>query len=493
MRNKFPNSGNSQLFENSNSSMNRIKLYAVISLILIIVGSGISYWTSERIGFYTTALMETQDILQRTSELYASILERETNIRGYALTADSKFLTNYQQSLLDAESLLNKLKDLTKNNPEQQKNLDELEELINYRVETFKITIEYVEEHGDLVGFVNPSRVRNALSGYRTIKEVVKNIESEENRLFVEKNRSLLNNINALPFIVGLISLFSISVGFVTLLSIFHYNKVQKIASNRIKTYQDQLREQLYQLDDSNKELEQFAYVASHDLQEPLRKITAFSDLLKEQYSEILEGEGALYLDRITVASNRMRRLITDLLEYSRAGRITSEEEKEVDLNQIAENVLDDLEIAVHEKKAIIEINELPTVLGKETEYRQVFQNLISNALKFSKPNEIPQVKVTCREATKNEVDNLKQLDPDLDYHKIEVEDNGIGFDSNYADKIFAIFQRLHGKEAYEGTGIGLSITKKIIEKNDGTIYAISEPGQGSKFIILLPVIKTLE
>ncbi|MBN3582319.1 CHASE3 domain-containing protein [Algoriphagus aestuarii] len=493
MRNKFPKSGNSQLFENSNSSMNRIKLYSIISLFLIIVGSGISYWTSERIGFYTTALMETQDILQRTSELYSSILERETNIRGYVLTGDSKFLTNYQQSLLDAESLLKKLKDLTKNNPDQQNYLNELEELINIRVETFKLTIVYYEQHGNLDGFISPARVNSALNGYRTIKDVVKNIESEENRLFVEKNRSLLNNINALPFIVGLISLFSISVGFVTLLSIFHYNKVQKIASNRIKNYQDQLQEHLYQLDDSNKELEQFAYVASHDLQEPLRKITAFSDLLKEQYSETLEGEGALYLDRITVASNRMRRLITDLLEYSRAGRITSEEEKEVDLNQIAEYVLDDLEIAIHEKKAIIEIKDLPTVLGKQTEYRQVFQNLISNALKFSKPDEKPHVIVSCENASSEEVNKLKQLDSSFDYFKITVVDNGIGFDSNYADKIFAIFQRLHGKEAFEGTGIGLSITKKIIEKNNGTIYATSEPGQGSKFIILLPDIKTIE
>ncbi|MBN3518930.1 CHASE3 domain-containing protein [Algoriphagus lutimaris] len=489
MRNKFPNSGNSQLFESTNLSMNRIKLYSIISLFLIIVGSGISYWTSERIGFYTSALMETQDILQRTSELYASILERETNIRGFVISGEEEFLTNYRQSLIDAQMLLDKLKDLTIDNPKQHQNLEVLEDLIKQRVTAFEETISYYHENGSLEGFLNSGRVDNALSGYRTIKQAVTTINDEENRLFVERNRSLLNNINALPFIVGLISLFSISVGFVTLFSIFHYNKVQKIASRRIKNYQEQLQEQLYLLDDSNKELEQFAYVASHDLQEPLRKITAFSDLLVEQYSDTLKGEGALYLNRITVAANRMRRLITDLLEYSRAGRITNEEEKEIDLQNVLEIVLDDLEIAIVEKKAKVEVGTFPKVIGKETEFRQVFQNLISNALKFSDPKKIPEIKINCDEAPNEEIKSIVQLDPELSYYKITVEDNGIGFDEGYSEKIFAIFQRLHGKEAFEGTGIGLSISKKIIEKSNGTIQAKSEPGVGSIFTIYLPVI----
>lgn len=453
------------------------------------MGSGISYWTSERIGYYTSALMETQDILQRTSELYASILERETNIRGFVITGEEAFLTNYRQSLIDAQMLLDKLKDLTIDNAKQQQNLEVLEDLIKQRVTVFEETISYHHEHGSLDGFLSSGRVENALSGYRTIKQVVTTINDEENRLFVERNRSLLNNINALPFIVGLISLFSISVGFVTLFSIFHYNKVQKIASRRIKNYQEQLQEQLYLLDDSNKELEQFAYVASHDLQEPLRKITAFSDLLVEQYSDTLEGEGELYLNRITVAANRMRRLITDLLEYSRAGRITSEEEKEIDLQNVIEMVLDDLEIAIVEKKAKVEVGTFPKVFGKETEFRQVFQNLISNALKFSDPKKIPEIKINCQEAPQEEIKHITQLEPDLSYYKITVEDNGIGFDEEYSEKIFAIFQRLHGKDAFEGTGIGLSISKKIIEKSNGTIQAKSEPGVGSVFTIYLPVI----
>lgn len=491
MRNKFPNSGNSQLFEITNVSMNRIKFYAIISLFLIVVGSGISYWTSERIDYYTMGLMETQNIIQRTSELYASILERETNVRGYALTGEEKFLTNYRQSIIDAQMLLDKLRDMNAENQVQLENLQTLDRLIRNRVETFELTIDYYQEHRTLEGFVNPNRIDSALDGYMTIKQVITLINNEETRIFVEKNRSLLNNINALPFIVGLISLFSISVGLVTLFSIFHYNKVQKIASNRIKDYQDQLREHLFLLDDSNKELEQFAYVASHDLQEPLRKITAFSDLLVEQYSDKLDEEGELYLNRITAAANRMRRLITDLLEYSRAGRVTNEEEKEVDLKNIVENVLEDLEIAINEKKAKIEINNLPKVIGKETEYRQVFQNLISNALKFSNPEISPEINIDCTPLVKGEDKKLKILDPELEYNKITVQDNGIGFDEDYSEKIFAIFQRLHGREAFEGTGIGLAISKKIIEKSGGLIFANSKKGHGATFTIYLPDISS--
>lgn len=469
--------------------MAKIKLYSIISLILIMVGSGVSYWTSQRISYYTSGLMETQDILQRTSELYATILERETNIRGFVITGDEEFLSFYRQSLVDAQLLLDQLKGLTNENAVQRENLLKLEALIKERVEVFELTVNYYQQNGSLEGFVSPNRVNSALERYKQIKMVVTDINDEENRVFVEKNRSLLNNINALPFIVGMISLFSISVGFITLFSIFHYNKAQQIAAKRIQNYQEKLQDQLYLLDDSNKELEQFAYVASHDLQEPLRKITAFSDLLIEQYSDKIEGEGELYLDRITVAANRMRRLITDLLEYSRAGRENSEKEVEIDLSIIAENVVDDLEIAIHEKKAEVTIGPLPTVLGKETELRQVFQNLISNALKFSKPDIPPQIEIKSVSATQDEVLEYPMLDPDLEYHKITVQDNGIGFDEGYAEKIFAIFQRLHGRDIFEGTGIGLSISKKIIEKYKGTIYASSEKDQGSVFTILLPVI----
>ena len=474
-----------------NPSIRQVKIYSIVTLLLIIVGSGVSYWTAGRIEFYTDAVRHTSKVLQCTDELYASILERETNIRGYIITGNEEFLTQYHQSNLDADALLIELKSLTVDNGVQQNNVEELRGLINSRVRTFNATIGYLKEHGDLIGFLDPSKTNSALSGYKMIKAVVLRINKVENNLFRGRNQSLINNINALPFIVGLISLFSITVGLITFFSIYQYNKAQVTANAEINSYQEKLRDQIKLLDDSNKELEQFAYVASHDLQEPLRKITAFSDLLKEQYAGKLEGEGDLYLSRITSSAVRMRRLITDLLDYSRAGRIDVEKVKTVKLSNVLSEMLEDYEIAIHDKSAKIIVGKLPKVKGSETEYRQVFQNLVSNSLKFSNQKINPQITITSEKASNELISKYPALEIKQKYHHIKVSDNGIGFEKEHADRIFSIFQRLHGKKEYEGTGIGLSITRKIIEKNGGIIFAESSPGNGATFNIILPSIST--
>ncbi|MDR7130757.1 signal transduction histidine kinase [Algoriphagus sp. 4150] len=473
-----------------NPSIRQVKIYSIVTLILIIVGSGVSYWTAGRIDFYTHAVMHTTEVLQRTDQLYSSILERETNIRGYALTGNRDFLTFYNQSNIDAELLLTQLQALTLDNTTQQNNIEELRGLINSRVVIFEATIAYMEENGNLDGFLNPYKVNDALSGYKSIKEIVLRINEVENTLFRESNQVLINNINALPFIVGLISIFSITIGLVTFFSIYQYNKAQLAANKEITLFQEKLRDQIKLLDGSNKELEQFAYVASHDLQEPLRKITAFSDLLNEQYKDKLQGDGDLYLSRITAAAVRMRRLITDLLEYSRAGRIDNEKVKSVKLSKVISEMLEDFEIAIKDQSANITLGKLPKVHGSDTEYRQVFQNLISNSLKFAKSDVNPEITITGEKASPIIVSRYPTLDSNKIYHLIKVSDNGIGFEKEHVDRIFSIFQRLHGKKEYEGTGIGLSITRKIIEKNGGVIFAESHPGNGSTFNILLPSIE---
>lgn len=299
----------------------------------------------------------------------------------------------------------------------------------------------------------------------------------------------MINNINALPFIVGLISVFSILIGLVTFFSIYQYNKAQVIADRKISQYQQILRDQIKLLDESNKELEQFAYVASHDLQEPLRKITAFSGLLNEQYKDKLEGDGDLYLSRITAAAVRMRLLIKDLLEYSRAGRTDNEKVKTVKLSKVITEMLEDFEIAIQDKSAKISLGKLPNVKGSDTEYRQVFQNLLSNSLKFSNHDRSPEITISSEKAEQALVNKFPTLNSIHSYHWIKVSDNGIGFGKEHADRIFSIFQRLHGNKEYEGTGIGLSISRKIIEKNGGVIFAESTLGKGATFNIILPFI----
>jgi signal transduction histidine kinase len=234
-------------------------------------------------------------------------------------------------------------------------------------------------------------------------------------------------------------------------------------------------------LEHSNRELIDFAYVASHDLQEPLRKIEAFGDRLAKKYAEILPEDGKMFVDRMQNAASRMRRLINDLLSYSRVTTNAKPFEL-VSLNNVLSEVLSDLQIRIEENNAKVETTDLPTIEGDPTQLRQLLQNLVGNALKFRKADVNPIVKVS---ATRVENKANKSFEPLL---ILTIEDNGIGFDNQYKDQIFTIFQRLHSRNEYEGTGIGLATCRKIVERHGGKINATGEPGQGSKFTITFPL-----
>jgi PAS domain S-box-containing protein len=239
------------------------------------------------------------------------------------------------------------------------------------------------------------------------------------------------------------------------------------------------------ELETSNRDLLQFASVASHDLQEPLRKIQIFSNLVKEKDFPQLSDASRVYMDKIIRSSVRMKMLIIDLLNYSKLSDNDSVPEK-VDLNDIIDHVLTDLELVVSEKTAIVHVDPLPVVAANSPQMRQVFQNILFNALKFSTPGVPPIVSIKGTRVSKKSFNS----DPDEDgpYVLISVKDNGIGFNEKYANNIFTLFERLNSKNDYEGTGIGLAITKKIIEKYNGLITARSKEGQGSNFMFLLPV-----
>lgn len=228
----------------------------------------------------------------------------------------------------------------------------------------------------------------------------------------------------------------------------------------------------------SNADLEQFAYVASHDLQEPLRKIQAFGDRLKTKYDAALGSEGLDYLTRMQNAAARMQALIQDLLSLSRVASNTKPFTA-VDLGDVVRVVVSDLEVHAQERNGRVEAADLPVVFGDRGQLAQLFQNLIGNGLKFQKPGESPVVKVSSEAVTPSDGSGASW--------RITVEDNGIGFDEKYSERIFQIFQRLHGRSEYEGTGIGLAICRKIVERHGGAIAAHSSPGAGAKFVITLP------
>nr|WP_262512024.1 PAS domain-containing protein [Spirosoma pollinicola] len=242
----------------------------------------------------------------------------------------------------------------------------------------------------------------------------------------------------------------------------------------------------------SNQNLEQFAYIASHDLQEPLRKIQQFGDLLKTRLTGSVSGEDLTYLERMQIAASRMSVLIKDLLAFSRIST-TQAVAQPVKLDEVVNGVLESLSVAIEESGAQIEVDDLPTVQGDPLQLSQLFQNLLANALKFRRTSSvgtflIPQITVRARLLARGELPASTQPARDADqYHLIEVIDNGIGFEEKYLDRIFQVFQRLHGKNEFAGTGVGLAIVEKVVTNHGGAITASSKPNQGATFCVYLP------
>jgi PAS domain S-box-containing protein len=232
----------------------------------------------------------------------------------------------------------------------------------------------------------------------------------------------------------------------------------------------------------SNEDLEKFAYIASHDLQEPLRKIQAFGSRLTTRFRAGLADQGKEYIDRMLDSAGRMRRLIEDLLAFSRVNT-KGAPFAPTDLNRLVREVLDDLEDQLDRTGGEVRADELPTVVGDASQLRQVFQNLIGNALKFARPGTPPVVRVTAVP-----FDQLPADPPAGRGWRLTVSDNGIGFDPQYADRIFELFQRLHGRGEYEGTGLGLAIVRKIVLRHGATIAAHSRPDEGAEFVIDWPL-----
>ncbi|GAA4735929.1 hybrid sensor histidine kinase/response regulator [Flavisolibacter ginsenosidimutans] len=241
------------------------------------------------------------------------------------------------------------------------------------------------------------------------------------------------------------------------------------------------------ELETSNAELQQYASVASHDLQEPLRKIITFTGVVREKF---LAGhsEAEPYMKKVASAAERMRSLINDLLNYSKLS--SAVHFKPANLNQILNETLSDLELSIHEKGAKVTVEELPSAEVIPGQIRQVFQNIISNSLKFSKINTSPEIKIW------SDLTASKSFDAPANskgkYLRIYIRDNGIGFNEQFLGKVFTLFQRLHGRSEYEGTGIGLAIVKKIIEKHNGLVTAKTKEGEGATFIVLLPLQQSL-
>ncbi|RYY99621.1 MAG: response regulator [Chitinophagaceae bacterium] len=267
-----------------------------------------------------------------------------------------------------------------------------------------------------------------------------------------------------------------------TLTDIHEQKQLNELLEQRVAERTRELLETNRELEIINHDLQQFASVASHDLREPLRKIQLFGNMIHD--ADVLQGKWAGHLEKIIRSAERMSNLIQDLLSVTRLSE--SERFERVDLTVLVRDVLSDLELVIREKEAVFQLDALPALEVVPAQIRQVFQNIIGNALKFSRPGTPPVVRIGCAFAAYPDPDSPAL--PEGPFCRIEISDNGIGFDEKYSAKIFTLFQRLHAREEYEGTGIGLAIVKKIVEKHNGFIFVRSRPGEGARFILLLPV-----
>lgn len=255
-----------------------------------------------------------------------------------------------------------------------------------------------------------------------------------------------------------------------------------------IKEAQLQLEKTIDELKRSNANLEDFAYAASHDMKEPIRKIHFFSDRLKHELEDQLSDTQTQLFNRMENAANRMGTLIDDLLTFSHVGRGLPDVES-IDLNVKFKNVLEDLEVVIQEKGAVVKAGLLPTIKGHKRQLQQLFQNLIGNALKYSKPDVPPVIEMHCSTITgKEAAQHVSAEEANHSFYMIEVKDNGVGFEQKDADRIFNVFTRLHSNAEYRGTGVGLSIVKKVMENHKGYVWAESKPGAGASFKVLFPI-----
>lgn len=259
----------------------------------------------------------------------------------------------------------------------------------------------------------------------------------------------------------------------------------RKINEEKIKLLNQQLVENNEQLKSTIEELDRFAYVASHDLQEPLRKIMLFSDKISIRFRNKIDEEADGYLQKIVKASERMQQLVNDLLKFSRHTHDIYGFER-TDLNEVLSEVLSDVEHEIQRRGARVQAEGLPVIWAIPSQIRQLFQNLVSNSLKFSRSDDVPQLRIWS-EKLEGSLLHDRLMDSSGTFYKLYFCDNGIGFDPKYAEDIFVVFKRLHSYHEFEGTGIGLSICKKIVDKHSGYIRAESKPNEGSTFIITLP------
>ncbi|MFJ5542037.1 sensor histidine kinase [Micromonospora chalcea] len=468
-------------------------------------------------------LLKTGPLRVQAQELMSVLLDQETSVRGYAVNGDRTDLEPYQQGVRREQSLVTSIRGLAADYPDVRRSLDVVEQqTAQWRSQVAEPVITTVERDGAEAGqALITDATRQQFDGIRssvnTLQDEILTVRQET----AERVNATSNTLVVLLIIAALVVT---TAGVVMLLSLDRIlirplaalvSQVREVADGdyrhhiegsgppefrrlaedidqmrmkiareldevreareRIEWVNSQLQKQAEELTRSNRDLEQFAYVASHDLQEPLRKVASFCQLLQRRYAGQLDERADQYIAFAVDGAQRMQRLINDLLAFSRIGRLTTGF-TEVDLNKVMGDVAGQTEAAVQYADADLTWGEMPTIRGEEPLLTNLLVNLVSNSVKFRRPDVPPKVHVSAR-----------LVDGEWE---ISCRDNGIGIEPEFADKIFVIFQRLHSKDAYPGTGIGLAIVKKIVEYHGGRVWVDTDAGEGTTIRFTLPALE---
>ena len=463
-------------------------LVAWLALVILLFAVA-AYWTSAQYASGVRGTLETADFIRNLDELFSTVQDAETGQRGYLLTGSEEYLRPYTYATTNID------RELAETTADAHKagvatsRLSDLNSAIAGKMSELALTLRLFDagKKEEALAQLRSGRGRRYMSA---VRQIIHDIRVEQNATFDVRDREQRTRQRFVTAVLAVgIALASLFIVLARRFSALYARdrdrveaeiraqneRLEQRVSERTGELEQRTRESeewAKELSRSNADLAQFASIASHDLQEPLRMIASYMALLERRYKGALDEAADTYIQFAIGGAARMQALINDLLAYSRAGTqaITK---KRVQVSILLKQALENLQLAIAESKAVLQVGQLPEVEADSVKLIQVLQNLIGNALKFGRQDLPPEIRISAREQRND--------------YLFEVSDNGIGFDPKYCDRIFQVFQRLHGVGKYPGNGIGLAICRRIVEHHGGRLWAESQPGVGSTFFFTLP------
>ncbi len=460
------------------------KILASFGLIvfIVLVVETVAYNSINNLIETSRQVSHSQQVINQIGDVLSTMTDAETGQRGYVITGDESFLEPYQAAISLVDGKIQGLLDLTADDPYQQARIVSLKTSVSDKLSELQRVIDIRRTQG--AEAAQQAVAAGVGKGFMDdIRQVLGEMQAHENTLltnYADDNDNTSKRARGTFFILLVVMIILLVSGY---FMIRRDSRARKKAEENLRVLNQELEQRVlertqqleeinHELTRSNEELQQFAYVASHDLQEPLRMVASYTQLLARRYKGKLDSDADDFISFAVDGANRMQGLINDLLAYSRVGT-KGKPFAPTDCNDVLEQALGNLHVAIEESGVVVTHDDLPMIMADSTQMVQLFQNLIGNAIKF-KGKEAPHIEIKARKQDKEWL--------------ISVHDNGLGIDPQYADRVFIIFQRLHTRDEYPGTGIGLAICKRVVERHGGRIWVKSEPGKGSTFSFTLPV-----